>query len=114
MVTSPEHENLLHNEISELEDRGWHALDIGRSIPDGIAITPQGKIIAIEVLGRRKRYDAKGRSKGYHWDGNRDINDKRWLYQKYDDIIFILFDRDGSGWKKRVLASELWPDIKKG
>ena len=112
MTTSQRHENLLYEEIYNLQEQGWHIVDVRRTLPDAIAVSPDGKIVAIEVLGRKKRYDVKGRSKGYQWDGGKSVKQKRWLYQQYDDIIFILFDRGDSNWKQRIIASVEWPDIK--
>lgn len=112
MTISQRHENLLYEEIYSLEEKGWHIVDVRRTLPDAIAISPEGKIVAIEVLGRKKRYDSKGKSKGWQWDGGKNVLDKRWRYQKYDDIIFVLFDRGESNWKSRLVASEEWPDIK--
>lgn len=111
-MKSQRHENLLYAEIDRLQDEGWHVLDVRHTLPDAIAISPEGKIVAIEVLGKKRRTDPKGRSKGYVWDGGKSVNQKRFLYQRYDDIIFILFDRSGSDWKLRVVASEEWPHLK--
>ena len=108
MTTSKLHEDLLYEEIDSLKEQGWRVLDIRRTLPDAIAVTPEGKVVAIEILGRKKRTDKKGRSKGWQWDGGKSVTQKRWLYQNYDDIIFVLFDRGGSGWKRRIVASEEW------
>lgn len=108
------HETLLYEELKSLKEQGWRVMDIRHTLPDAIVISPDGKVIAVEILGRKKRIDTKGRSKGYQWDGGKNVNLKRWLYQNYDDIIFVLFDRNGSGWKKRIVASEEWKGFREG
>lgn len=107
---SPRHEDLLYDEMYKLEEQGYHIIYPGSYIPDAIVVSPEGKVLAVEVLGRIRRFDAKGKSKGYQWEGGKSIDKKRWLYQRYDDIIFILFDKnEGSDWKQRIVASEKWP-----
>ncbi len=110
-MKTDQHEHLLYNEIDRLEKEGWRILNVGRGIPDAIAISPDmTKVMAIEILSRTKRFDSKGRSKGYRWDGK--MVEKRWRYGSYDDILFVLFTRgEFVGVQKRVLASEEWPDF---
>ena len=111
-MTSKRHEELLYKELHELEAKGWRTMSLGMNLPDAIVISPdRTQIVAIEVLGRKKRKDPKGRSKGYVWDGGKNVNVKRWKYGRYDDIFFILFDRGDSGWTKRLVASEEWPEM---
>lgn len=110
-MKSERHEELLYQEIRRLEAEGWRVVTIGRTQPDAIAISPDREtIVAIEVLGRRKKTDAKGRSKGYIWDGGKSAITKKRLYTRFDDITFILFDRGGSDWQQRLVASEEWPE----
>ena len=108
--TSNTHEELLYQEILDLEKKGCRVIRVKRKLPDAIAITPEGKIIAVEILGRKRRTDPKGKSKGYRWDGGQSVQKKRWSYSQFDDIIFVLFDRNGSGWTHKLTASETWPD----
>ena len=108
--TSYRHEELLYEEIMDLREKGWWVVPVKRKLPDAIAISPdRTKIVAIEVLGRKKRTDSKGKSKGYRWDGGKGVEKKRWDYGHFDDIIFVLFDRSGSDWKHRMIASDTWP-----
>ena len=111
-MKSERHEELLYQEIRRLEAEGWRVVTVGRTQPDAIAISPDRKtIVAIEVLGRQKRFDAKGYSKGYRWDGGKSAIAKRRDYTRFDDIFFILFNRKGKGdWEKRIVASEEWPE----
>ena len=111
MPISPRHEELLYQELRTLEKSGYKVLALGKKQPDAIVISPDNQIIAVEVLGKKRRRDHKGRSKGYAWDGGKGIQHKRWIYGHYDDIIFILFDRSGSDWQQRILASNEWPDM---
>lgn len=109
IMPSKQHESLLFDEIDILQQKGWRVLNISRGVPDAIAVTPDNKIVAIEILGRTKRFDKKGRSKGYQWSG--DLMKKRWNYGRYDDILFVLFTRGQmTGVDRRILASEEWPD----
>ena len=110
-MKSQKHEALLYEELDDLEAKGYRVLALGEKQPDAIVISPQNEIIAVEILGKKQRRDAKGKSKGWAWDNNKSINDKRWLYGHYDDIIFVLFDRGGSGWQERIVATEEFPDM---
>ena len=111
MPISKRHEELLYKELEILEAQGYRTLALGQKQPDAIVISPDNQIIAIEILGKKRRKDHKGRSKGFRWDGGKDMLHKRWIYGHYDDIIFILFDRSGSDWEQRVLASTEWPEM---
>jgi len=109
---SDRHEELLYKELQGLKEQGWSVLALGNKQPDAIVISPdKDKIVAIEVLGKKRRRDMKGTSKGVTWDGGRSILYKRWDYGHYDDIFFILFDRSGSDWTQRVVATEAWPEM---
>ena len=109
---SDRHEELLYKELNELKSKGWYVLALGKKQPDAIVISPdKERIVAIEVLGKKRRKDVKGSSKGIAWDGGQNIKKKRWVYGHYDDIYFILFDRSGSGWTQRIVATEEWPDM---
>ena len=102
------HEHHLKNELDILEQKGYRILHIGRRMPDAIVISPENKVIAVEVLSRTKRRDAKGRNKGYRWDGK--IEDKRWQFGRFDDILFVLFSLPDDEPMRRILASEHFPD----
>ena len=110
-MKSKKHEELLYKELDELESNGYRVLALGEKQPDAIVISPTNEIIAVEILGKKQRRDAQGKSKGWAWDNNKTVNDKRWLYGHYDDIIFVLFDRGDTDWTDRIVATEEWPDM---
>lgn len=80
----PEHEVALTKIISRLESEGYRVVRMSRKIPDAIA-TKDGKLIAVEVLGKKYRGNGKG------WKNKFSFNEKRIAYNKFDSMIYEEF-----------------------
>ena len=109
MIMGELHEHYLKNELDVLEQQGYRVLHKHRWIPDAIVVSPDNKVIAVEILSRNRRLDEKGRSKGYRW--NKKMQDKKWKYAGFDDVLFVLFNIPDIEPMKRVLASDEWPEL---
>ena len=84
------------------------------SLPDAIA-AKDGKIIAVEVLGRQKRTPrptpkkGKGKSRGYRYSPRSPlVSTKR--FACYDDVLFVFFTYGEEGFIVE-LASEKYPEL---
>lgn len=111
-MPSKQHEELLYNKIAELSEKGWKCIPVKHTLPDAIALSPDGKLVAIEILGRKKRFRTRlGLKENRGWAYTPTTPMKRKTeYACYDDILFVIFERGVKGSEYSVMASEEWPD----
>jgi hypothetical protein len=81
---SEEHELSLTLLIQELKNAGYHVIKTYRKIPAGIA-TKDGKIYAVEVLGRTY--------KNKKWKTSATKEQKIKDYKEFDGVLFGFFLR---------------------
>lgn len=91
---SKQHEDELQKTIEKLTEEGYRVINLQGQSPDAIA-TKEGKIIAVEVLGKSWRYHPKTTSKELHsgWTHLGKIKE----YSMFDDVKIIEFVRNGEG-----------------
>jgi len=82
---TPEREKSLKEFQMELLQQGYRVILLRGMSPDGIAISPEGKIYAIEVLGQHWR-----RKGGWH-QGGPTVSEKRRQYAMFDDLLIRFF-----------------------
>lgn len=82
---SETHEKTLREYKQELEEKGARVILLRETSPDGIAVFPDGRICAIEVLGRHHRA-----GKGWHY-GGQTMKHKRRQYAMFDEVLFKQF-----------------------
>jgi Holliday junction resolvase len=81
------HESKLVEVIKELEGKGFRVVKLCGKSPDAIA-TRDGKIIAIEVIGKY------GKKRKYKLTGGWTIIGKKRNYSMFDDVLIFTFPYD--------------------
>jgi hypothetical protein len=98
---SKQHEDELRKTIASLEKEGYRVIDLCGYSPDAIAIK-DGKIIAVEVLGKQWRKSPTGNAEQLHagWTHS----GKKKQYMMFDDLKIVTFVRSGEGFSDPELA----------
>lgn len=105
------HEQKLVEFKRDLEKEGWRVILLEGKSPDGIAVR-DGKICAIEVLGKRLtgtgKYKGKYKTEGkvrYSWrlEGGFTFAAKRRIYSMFDDILFCVYKKIWTDTREKTL-----------
>lgn len=78
------HEKKLTEIIEELKQKGYHVVRLDGKSPDAVA-TKDGKLIAVEVLGKY------GKRRNYKLAGGHTIAGKKRNYKMFDDVLVFTF-----------------------
>jgi hypothetical protein len=101
---SKQHENELRKAISDMEMEGYRVLDLCGHSPDAIAVK-DGKIVALEVLGKDWRNHPKTQRRELH--GSWTHAGKKKQYAMFDDLKIVTFVRNGEGFNDEELTKTI-------
>jgi len=99
-IGKPQHEATLAEFAEQLRKKGYRVIILNGASPDGIAISPEGRVCAIEVLGQSWRA-------GHGWGCKSTFAEKKRLYSMFDDILFAVFRYSKAKYKLRGLTNKL-------
>jgi hypothetical protein len=88
-IGGPLHESTLTDAIEKFEAEGYRVVRLDGKSPDAIA-TKDGRLIAIEVVGKYKSKRGRRLSKGWTIGGHT-IAEKKRLYSMFDDVIVVCY-----------------------
>jgi len=83
-VGKEKHEQRLREVVEELKSKGFHVVCLNGKSPDAIA-TKDGKLIAVEVIGKY------GKNRRYKLSGGWTFTGKRKIYGMFDDVLIYTF-----------------------